>query len=153
MNESKISVKIKKLCPDAITPTVSYKNDVGYDIYAVEDVEIPYGYTKEVKTGIALQLPEGYYCSVETRSGAGKAGKVNHRGIIDPDYRGEVSVFVRNISLNPDETKTKTALEIKKGDRIAQLTFHKAIYVENFEVVNKLDETERGEKGHGSSGK
>ncbi|MEA3421820.1 MAG: hypothetical protein U9Q97_09135, partial [Acidobacteriota bacterium] len=74
-------VKFKKLDPNAKIPSTAYEADVGYDVYAVEDVEIPYGTTREINIGIAIECPKNYYFTIETRGGHGKLGKVNHRGI------------------------------------------------------------------------
>lgn len=143
-----IKVKFTKLHPDAKMPSTAYDDDVGYDVYAVEDVEIPYWATREINIGIAIECPKNYYFTIETRGGHGRSGKVNHRGIVDPGYRGRVTVHFRNISTNEP---ILTAVKFKKGDKVAQLVFHEAVYVE-FEEVSGLTKTERGEKRHGSSG-
>jgi dUTP pyrophosphatase len=143
-------VKIKLLHPDAKIPTAAHNGDVGYDVYAVENVVIPFGLTREIDIGIALECPPGYYFTVETRGGDGKAGKHIHRGVVDPQYRGKITVHYQNIST---DTSVKEAITFKKGDRVAQLVFHQAIYVKKFSVVKELSTTERGEKRHGSSGR
>lgn len=150
MPPKKLIVKVKKLHPNAKLPTSVYAEDVGYDVYALENVRIPYGATREIETGIAIEPPTGYYFTVETRSSYGKAGKVAHRGIVDPNYRGDITVHMRNVSTNQD---TKETMLIKKGDKIAQIVFHKTTYIAAFVEVAKLSETERGDKGHGSSGR
>jgi len=143
-------IKFVKLHPDAKMPTTAYDKDVGYDVYAVEDVTIPYGMTKEVNIGLAIECPKDYYFTINTRSVHGKQGKVVHLGIVDPGYRGRITIHFRNVSHNLDNNKG-VPFYIKKGDKVAQLLFHKAVYVE-FEEVDKLSKTERGEKRHGSSG-
>ena len=99
-----------------------------------------------VPTGIAIALPEGYEAQVRPRSGlAAKKGitVLNAPGTVDSDYRGEVKVILINHSDEP--------FTIKDGDRIAQMVIARH---ENacFEVVESLDETERGAGGFGSTG-
>lgn len=141
-------VKVKKVDPNAIIPTTAYGEDVGYDVYALEDVDIPYGAVREIRTGLAFEPPTGYYFTVETRSCFGRAGKSIHHGIIDPGYRGEITIHIRNTATN---TMVKDTLSIKRGEKIAQLVFHRAIYVQ-FTEVTELGVSERGEKNYGSSG-
>lgn len=99
-----------------------------------------------VKTGLFLELPQGYECQVRPRSGlAFKKGitVLNSPGTIDADYRGEVGVILINLS-NDDFT-------IEDGERIAQLVFAKHKQAK-FKVVESLSETERGAGGFGSTG-
>lgn len=99
-----------------------------------------------VKTGLFLEIPEGYECQVRPRSGlALKKGitVLNSPGTIDSDYRGEVGVILINLS-NED-------FVIENGERIAQLVFAKFEQAQ-WEEVNLLSETERGAGGFGSTG-
>lgn len=99
-----------------------------------------------VKTGLFLELPQGYECQVRPRSGlALKKGVtvLNSPGTIDADYRGEVGVILINLS-------TETFI-IEDGERIAQLVFAKHKQAK-FKVVESLSETERGAGGFGSTG-
>lgn len=99
-----------------------------------------------VNTGIFLEIPSGYEAQVRPRSGlAVKQGItcLNTPGTIDSDYRGEVKVLLVNLS-NEDQV-------IQDGDRIAQLVFAKVEQV-NFNVVQQLNETVRGEGGFGHTG-
>lgn len=139
---------------NASCPTRSYKNDVGYDLYAIEDIDIEPGQFAEIKTGVHLALPENLFAQINTRSSFGKKGMYVHHGVIDPGYTGEVTLFVMNICIKKQTvglTKKET-FSIEKGDRIAQLLFHWAVTPE-LQVITELPTTERGEKGHGSSGK
>lgn len=146
-----MQVKVKKLDPNAQLPTVAHSGeDVGYDVYALEDVTIPYGSTREVRTGLAIEAPEGHYFTIETRGSYGKTGKIVHRGIVDTGYRGEVTGHIRNTSTN---AMTKDPLVIKQGDKFAQLVFHVAIFVDEFIEVDELSESQRGDTGYGSSGR
>ncbi|PKR82188.1 dUTP diphosphatase [Brumimicrobium salinarum] len=100
-----------------------------------------------VKTGLFLEIPEGYEAQVRPRSGlAIKHGitVLNSPGTIDADYRGEIGVILVNLSQEP--------FVIEDGDRIAQLVFSKVEQAE-FELTEKLSETDRGAGGFGSTGK
>lgn len=100
-----------------------------------------------IKTGLFLEIPEGYECQVRPRSGlAYKEGitVLNAPGTIDADYRGEVGVILINLS--------NTDYEVKSGERIAQLVFAKFNQAEWIEA-DELSDTERGAGGFGSTGK
>lgn len=101
---------------------------------------------KLIPTGLHIALPEGYEAQIRPRSGLTiKKGItiINTPGTIDPDYRGDVGVILVNIS-NED-------FVVQPGDRIAQMVINKFEQAE-FEVVEELDETERGEGGYGHTG-
>jgi dUTP pyrophosphatase len=175
-----IPVKIMKLHPDAVIPGYARPGDAGFDLIATEDVLVQPGETVKVPTGLAFAIPEGYELQVRPRSGISLKTKLrlsNSPGTIDSGYRGEVAVLIDNISL-PTYELANTQLEpkkgtsaqtisnetigvnepcvvgsylIRKGDRIAQGVISEAPQAE-WEVVNELDETERGAGGFGSSG-
>jgi len=122
---------------------------VGYDLHSIEDVVIEPHSWKLVHTGVYIALPDDVEAQVRTRSGwAYKKGVfvLNSPGTIDPDYRGEVGVILANFSDEP--------VEIKKGDRIAQLVFNKIERIQWWQVDNKeeLGATTRGIGGFGSTG-
>lgn len=101
---------------------------------------------KLIPTGLHIALPEGYEAQIRPRSGLViKNGItiINTPGTIDPDYRGDVGVILVNIS-NED-------FVVQPGDRIAQMVINKFEQAK-FEVVEELDETERGEGGYGHTG-
>ena len=101
---------------------------------------------KLIPTGLHIALPEGYEAQIRPRSGlAIKKGitVINTPGTIDADYRGDVGVILVNIS-NED-------FVVQPGERIAQIVINKFEQAE-FEVVEELDETERGEGGYGHTG-
>ena len=98
-----------------------------------------------IKSGVSIQLPEGYEAQVRGRSGLNKNhGIVVPTGTIDADYRGDIGVVVYNLSREP--------FIIHPGDRIAQLVICPVIQAE-WEQVDHLDKTDRGEGGFGSTGK
>ena len=100
-----------------------------------------------IHTGLYISLPEGYEAQIRPRSGlALKHGVtvLNTPGTIDADYRGEICVILINHA-------SKDEFVIHNGDRIAQMVFAKCEHA-YFEVVDSLDETERGEMGFGHTG-
>lgn len=139
-----MGVKIKVVGENV--PTYARVGDAGADLYANEDAIILSGNRALVKTGISIELPEGYVALVHPRSGlALKHGitVLNTPGTIDSGYRGEIGVILFNSSWS--------TFHVTKGDRIAQLVIQKFETAE-FEIVDVLNETERGEGGFGSSG-
>ena len=143
-------MKIKKLNPNAVVPTRGSDNSAGYDLYACLDaaaVVIPPHTTYLVDTGWAMQIPWGHFGAIFARSGlASKHGlrPANCVGVIDSDYRGPVKVALHN-----DTDKAQT---IENGDRVAQLIVMEYNYID-FEVVEDLDDSERGADGFGSTGR
>lgn len=140
-------MKVKKLVDDAVIPQRAHHGDAGVDLSAIEPVTLRPGRRALVGTGIAIALPAGTVGLVHPRSGlAFKKGLsiVNAPGTVDAGYRGEIKVCL--INLDPEED-----IVIAKGDRIAQLVVQK-VELTPFEEVDSLDETERGEGGHGSTG-
>jgi dUTP pyrophosphatase len=143
-----MKVDIKKLRADAVLPTRGSEQAAGYDLYAAsaEAIGIKPHETVMVGTGLAAAIPEGYFGGVFARSGlASKRGlrPANCVGVVDSDYRGELIVALHNDS---DEVKT-----IEAKERIAQLVIMPYLSIE-FEEVEELDETKRGEGGFGSTG-
>lgn len=143
--------------PNAKLPTLAYKGDVGYDLYAIEDVEIPAGCVKLVRTGVHLSMPEEIFAQINARSSWGKQGILLHHGVIDSGYTGSIDVWVMNIARPIDDRGLQhiNMVTIKKGDKIGQLLFHKAerVQINQIETLPKTDETERGKRGCGSSGR
>lgn len=141
-------MKIKKLKPNAILPTLGTEGAAAYDMYACidEPVTIEPGETVMIGTGIALQPQKGIAALILARSGmATKRGlaPANKIGLCDSDYRNEYIVALHNHG--------KQAQTIYPNDRIAQLMFVKHEYV-IWEEVDELDETRRGLGGFGSTG-
>jgi dUTP pyrophosphatase len=138
------SIKIKRLHPDATTPFRSNPSDAGADLFSTESFMIHPGERQVVGTGVALQIPEGFYGRVAPRSGlAAKHGVDVLAGVVDSSYRGEIKVVLLN-------TDRHNAFRVEKGDRIAQLIVETHF---NFEFKEgDLNETERGGGGFGSTG-
>jgi dUTP pyrophosphatase len=142
-----VEISIRRLDPELPLPSYAHPGDAGADLYAREDVTLAPGERRLVPTGIALALPEGYVALVHPRSGlAHRAGLsiVNAPGTIDAGYRGEVQVCL--VNLDP-----ATPIELRRGDRIAQLViqqFETATFVE----ADDLPDSSRGAGGYGSTG-
>ena len=142
-----MEIKVKKLSNKAIIPAYQTKEAAGFDLHSIEDVVIKPGERKLISTGLAFEIPYGYEIQIRPRSGlAYKHGitVLNTPGTIDSDYRGEIKVLLINHS-NED-------FEIKINERIAQAIIKEVIQAEFIEV-DELSDTDRGEKGFGSTGK
>lgn len=168
-------VKIKKLYPDVDIPTKATLQSVGYDLYVRRDICIEHP-RQVIPLGFAMELPEGIEAKIEPRSGFSSKGIegfalrcVSHMdddeeerwaridkperfnadvivGKIDPDYRGEVGVIIRN-------NEPQKPFFIAKGTRIAQMTLYPVIQLPgDFEISGELSETERADGGFGHTG-
>lgn len=145
---AQITLKLKKLDEELPTPHYAKPGDAGLDLYSAESLTIEPGTRAIVPTGIAVAIPDGFAGFVQPRSGlAARQGLsiVNTPGLIDSGYRGEIKV----IAINTDSSE---AIEVTRGDRIAQLVIQE-VPVVTLEEVAELDSTERGDSGFGSSGK
>jgi dUTP pyrophosphatase len=147
VTEANVRISIVRLDPDLPLPSYAHPGDAGADLCARRDVTLAPGERALVPTGISLALPDGYVALVHPRSGlAHRSGLsiVNAPGTIDAGYRGEVQVCL--VNLDP-----ATPIELKRGDRIAQLViqrFETATFVE----VDDLPDSARGAGGYGSTG-
>lgn len=124
-----------------------YGEDAGLDLYAAEDKTFLPAEYKLVRTGLKIAIPEGYGGFVYPRSGLALNHGItvlNADGVIDPGYRGEVGVIL----INHGDSKFK----IKKGDRIAQLIVHR-IFTVDWDEVDDLSESRRGQGGFGHTGR
>jgi len=142
-----MTVKFRRISPDAALPAYAHPGDAGMDVRSVEDIELPPGGRALVHTGLVMMLPEGYEAQVRPRSGlALKAGVtvLNTPGTIDEGYRGEVGVILANFGDAP--------FAVKKGDRIAQIVIAPVTRA-NVEETFETDETDRGTGGFGSTGR
>jgi dUTP pyrophosphatase len=142
-----IELPIQRLRREAVLPERAYQGDAGLDLAACERVELAPGERAVVGTGLAVAIPEGYAGFVQPRSGlADRHGIsiVNSPGLIDSGYRGELKVIL----VNSDRSER---LVVEAGMRIAQLVVLEVPELELNEV-DELPATERGVRGHGSSG-
>ncbi|MFT4413222.1 dUTP diphosphatase [Fredinandcohnia humi] len=156
-----MNVKVKKLHRDAIIPKRQTELASGFDLYVLDACNLrfldsPYdiqfyeyflkpGERALIRTGIAVQMPEGLEAQVRPRSGLSlKKGLHVALGTIDADYTGDIGVIVMNLS--------KELIKIPKGERIAQLVFAPVFHNIKLDEVDDLNVTERGEGGFGSTG-
>ena len=144
-----MNIRIKKLSDTAKLPQRGSEKAAGYDLYAntEEEITIAPHATQMIGTGIAMEIPEGYFGAIFARSGlASKKGlrPGNCVGVVDSDYRGEWKIALHN---DTDEPQT-----IAPHERIAQMVVIPFLPVEFTEAAD-LTDTERGAGGFGSTGK
>ncbi len=150
MNQT-LSIRIQRTSTefsDLPFPAYATTGSAGMDVHAAisQSLQIAPGSHVMVPTGLAIALPSGYECQVRSRSGlAAKHGVfcLNAPGTIDSDYRGEIKVILANFGAE--------SFTIQRGDRIAQLVIASYETVQ-WDAVDSLDETARGEGGFGSTG-
>lgn len=138
-------LKFEKTHELAKLPTKNHESDTGYDVYSIEDKVVPARGSAVVGVGLKFaDIPEGYWVKVESRSGLGfKHGITAHPGIIDNGYRGDAGIKLYNL--------TDTEYQIKAGDRIAQFVVYMNIGMQV--EWGTVQDSARGDKGFGSSGK
>lgn len=142
-----LRVELKMLDAGLEAPSYAHPGDAGADLRAREDVTLAPGERKLVPTGVSIGLPNGFVALIHPRSGlATKHGLtvVNAPGTVDAGYRGEIAVTLLNTDL-------EQPIELKRGDRIAQMVIQRVEYA-RFVPVDELSETVRGDGGFGSTG-
>ena len=141
-----MTLRFKKIHPDATLPSYAHASDAGMDVRSVEDVTVPAKGRVLVHTGLVMLLPPMYEAQVRPRSGlALKHGitVLNTPGTIDSGYRGEVGVILANFG--------DSDFQVKKGDKVAQIVVAPVVHAE-IGVASEIDETDRGAGGFGSTG-
>lgn len=139
-------MKVKLVNEYAQLPTRGSKDAAGLDLYCPFHIKVPADSQKKIPLVISVEIPQGYMGLLVPRSSMSKTPLrcANSVGIIDADYRGEISIVYENVSCSD--------YMIFRGDRIAQLIIV-PIAVVDVEEVQTLSETERGTGGYGSTGK
>jgi dUTP pyrophosphatase len=141
-----LEIKVKKIHPNAKMPTRGSEDAACFDICSAEGHKVEYPAVVPVGTGLAFQVPKGNFIDIRPRSGLSKILRIaNSPGTLDSDYRGELVILLQCI--NP-----MVSYLISKGDRIAQIRLCRLPNY-SFEEVKELEETKRGKKGFGSTGK
>ena len=148
-NSKTKTIKVKKLHPDAITPSYNYESDSGFDLYSMEEITIPPLGRALIPTGISVQFEEELEIQVRTKSGlAINQGLIvlNSPGTVDQGYTGEVKVPILNV--NP------TSIHITKGMKVAQGVLCPVVNGKfvKIEEVKEIEQKDRGDKGFGSTG-
>ena len=142
-----LSIPVTRLDPGLPLPSYAHPGDAGADLRTTVDVVLAPGERALVPTGVALALPQGYVGLVHPRSGlAARHGLsiVNTPGTVDAGYRGEIKVLL--VNLDPHEP-----VELRRGDRVAQLVVQRVEHVA-FDEVDALPDSARGAGGYGSTG-
>jgi dUTP pyrophosphatase len=143
-----VILRVRRLDPAAVLPRRAHPGDAGYDLCALEALTLAPGERAMVRTGVAIELPEGHAGWVVPRSGlAARHGiaLVNAPGLIDAGYRGEVGVLLLN-------TDREAPFELAAGERIAQLVIA-AVAAPEVQEVEELAASARGGGGFGSTGR
>ena len=147
LNAATLKIKREKGGEDLELPSYQTSGAAGMDVCAAENCILSVGETKLVATGFSLAIPAGFEVQLRPRSGlALKHGitLLNSPATIDSDYRGEVKVILTNLG--------REDFVVNRGDRIAQMIVARVERLE-LQVVEELDETERGSGGFGHTGK
>lgn len=134
-----------KLDPWAIMPTRAHDTDAGLDLYATEDILVPcFGSSVIIDTGVHVQLPPNTAGMLKSKSGLNVKHGITSEGVIDVGYTGSIVVKLYNHS--------DTAYIVHRGDKISQLVIVPVV-IPPIKVVDRLEETERGNGGFGSTGR
>lgn len=133
-----------KLDEDAILPVREHELDAGLDIFSREDKLIPPESSACFDTGLHIELPVNTVGFIKSRSGLNIKNDITSEGVIDSGYTGSIVVKLYNHGKKP--------YMVHRGDKISQLVIF-SILAPKIEVVDKLEETERGENGFGSTGR
>lgn len=141
-----MNLNVAKTHPEARLPEYSgYADDAAFDLYTTEDVEVAPNAPVQIPTGIAMEIPTGYVGLIWDKSGLSHTYALKTLGgVIDSGYRGEVKVGMINLG--------STSHFFKKGEKIAQMLIQQK-EIATITEVDQLSDTERGNKGFGSSGK
>ncbi len=156
-----MEINYSKLCKEAREPFQANESDAGYDLFSTQYITIEPFQRKLVGTGISVEIPQGFYGRIAPRSGlACKNGIDVMAGVIDSGYRGEIKVLLINFNFEGYNLKPTTfeamfgsanKLDIKPGDRIAQLIIEKC-HQTKWNEMKTLNNSKRGQDGFGSSG-
>ena len=156
-----MEIKYSKVHSEGKEPFRANESDAGYHLFSTESTTLEPFQRRLISTGINIEIPQGFYGRIAPRSGlACNKGIDVMAGVIDSGYRGEVKVLLINLNfegynLTPNAFEamfgSANKIEIKPGDRIAQLIIEKCHNVE-WKAMQTLEESQRGEQGFGSSG-
>ena len=139
-----MKLKFRKVNSKAILPSRGSEFAAGLDLFSIERTLIGRGEVMGLRTGLAVEIPKGYYGRIAPRSGLALVKSIDvFGGVIDSDFRGEVICILANLG--------KTDFLIEEGDRIAQLIIEK-ITLPTPIWTDLLDQTRRNRGGFGSTG-
>ena len=129
---------------NAFMPTRAYETDAGLDLYSPIDITVPARGSAVIDTGVHVQLPKGTAGMIKSKSGLNVKHDITSEGVVDVGYVGSMVVKLYN---NGD-----TDYHVQRGDKISQLVIVQ-IVTPHLMIVDKLDDSERGENGFGSTGR
>jgi dUTP pyrophosphatase len=144
---NKVPVKIECISPNACVPQYAYDDDSGADVCSIIDYVLQPLEIKAIPTGLKIELPKGFEIQVRPRSGLALNHGIilpNSPGTIDSGYRGELKIIMMNLGKEP--------FHIQGGQRIAQIIISPQ-YSADFHIVKKVNNSERGTGGFGSTGR
>lgn len=135
-----------QIIEDGKLPSQATIYAAGFDVYARQPARLwSHGPTVKIPLGFALEIPEGFFGWILGRSGLASKGILAHSGVIDPDYRGELSAILHNT--------TNEDYSISVGDRVAQLLFVPVLLCQPERVAELAPAPSRGDAGFGSTGR
>lgn len=130
----------------AIKPVKAHREDAGFDLFAMKDFTIRGGENAIVDTGVHVEIPMGHCGLILNKSGLSCKNNIESSvGVIDCGYTGSIWVKLKNLGWE--------SYDFHKGEKISQLVIVRIPFIEEMELVESLEETERGDKGFGSSGR
>lgn len=130
---------------DAVMPRKAHVTDAGYDLFSREEQIVPAKESATFDTGVHIELPEGTVGLLKSKSGLNVKHGLVSEGVIDVGYTGSIVVKIYNHS--------GYDYKVEKGDKISQLVIVPLVNTGNFELVDSLEDSERGSNGFGSSGR
>lgn len=146
-------MKIKvKLDEGAFAPESAHTADAGYDLRTPIDFRIPAGGYAIIDTGVHIQIPEGYVGFLKSKSGLNVKCHLTGEGVIDSGYTGSIVVKLYSHDKGLVTFVDAFGSYFKRGDKIIQIVLL-PIFKPDLEIVDSLEETERGDGGFGSTGK
>ena len=126
--------------------------DAGYDLRTPIDFRVPAGGYAIVDTGVHIQIPEGYVGFLKSKSGLNVKAHITGEGVIDSGYTGSIVVKLYSHQKAPTSMAEVFGTSFSRGDKIIQIVLL-PIFKPDIEIVDSLEETERGDGGFGSTGK
>lgn len=140
-----MKLKVKKVHPEAKLPKYAHPYDAGMDLFSLEEIKIKPGETARIRSGISVEIPEGYVGLCWDKSGLSMNNGIKVlAGVIDSGFRGELVMGVINLG--------KEEYTFGKGHKVMQMLVQPVEIVDIVEA-SELSETARGEGGFGSTGK
>lgn len=139
-----------KVLDGGTLPTRAHREDAGFDLYSPNDITLRENEYRTIDLKVCVEIPKGYVGFIMGRSSLNIAGVLCFNGVIDSGYTGEIAVTLMNFSTRNCVGYNK--VYVNKGARIAQLVVCKIADIDDAVTVDKLDDTERGDGGFGSTG-